>query len=192
MNGGLGNYTYVVDVLGDVIIESSPAGGTDTVQLDGQLRADRQCREPDPRRLPPAASPAPATPSPTPSPATRVTTSSTGAAGDDTLVGGTGNDTLNGQSGHKHANREGPREGVKSSSSTPPRSFPRAPGATVLDHILDYNQGNTRRPGPGGRTRRHAGSSRHLWQRRCSATASSSAISCGCRRINRHRRIPAD
>ena len=32
MNGGLGNDTYVVDNAGDVVIESSPTGGIDTVE----------------------------------------------------------------------------------------------------------------------------------------------------------------
>ena len=32
MNGGLGNDTYVVDNAGDAVIESSVAGGTDTVE----------------------------------------------------------------------------------------------------------------------------------------------------------------
>jgi hypothetical protein len=63
-----------------------------------------------------------------------------GAAGDDTLVGGTGNDTLNGQSGHDTLTGGVGADIFKFDASS---LIPEQPGATVLDHILDYNQGNT-------------------------------------------------
>ena len=63
-----------------------------------------------------------------------------GAAGDDTLVGGTGNDTLNGQSGHDTLTGG---VGADIFMFDAFSLIPEQPGATVLDHILDYNQGNT-------------------------------------------------
>ena len=63
-----------------------------------------------------------------------------GAAGDDTLVGGTGNDTLNGQSGHDTLTGGVGADIFKFDAFS---LIPEQPGATVQDHILDYNQGNT-------------------------------------------------
>ena len=63
-----------------------------------------------------------------------------GNAGDDTLVGGTGNDSLNGQSGHDTLTGGiGADTFVFDSYSL----IPEQSGATVLDHITDYNQGNS-------------------------------------------------
>jgi len=63
-----------------------------------------------------------------------------GAAGDDTLVGGIGADTLNGQSGHDTLTGGVGADTFKFDASS---LIPEQPGATVQDHILDYNQGNT-------------------------------------------------
>ena len=49
MAGGLGNDTYVVDNVGDVVIENANEG-TDTVLAVDLLYARRQCREPDAHR----------------------------------------------------------------------------------------------------------------------------------------------
>ena len=90
MAGGAGNDTYVVDAAGDVVTELA-GEGTDHGTEQHQLRAWRQCREPDPDRH--------GNINATGNALNNALTGNTGAnildggAGDDTMVGGSGNDT---------------------------------------------------------------------------------------------------
>ena len=138
MIGGLGNDIYVVDDAGDVVTELLN-GGTDTVRSTVNYALTANVEN---LILVAAAGSIAGTGNAL---ANTITGNEgdnvlTGAAGDDTLVGGTGNDTLNGQSGHDTLTGGAGADKFKFDASS---LIPEQPGATVLDHILDYNQGNT-------------------------------------------------
>jgi Ca2+-binding RTX toxin-like protein len=137
MVGGAGNDTYVVDNAGDVVTEALNQG-TDTVRttISCTLTANVE----NLILVAGAGSIAGIG-----NALANVITGNEGdnvligAAGDDTLVGGSGKDTLKGQSGHDTLIGGIDADTFVFDSYS---LIPAHPGATVLDHILDYNQGN--------------------------------------------------